>query len=146
MATSANQQSRPGDLVKGCLLLIVLMFFVSCSVWIFWPKGNAEKIDLAECLKDLSCWGDHWSSEASLACKPLIEKQALIDFKWEGWVAVDTIFTKFAWRNADEGILTYYGDKVRFQNAFGTWLPHWYWCDFDPETKIATVVELQQRQ
>ena len=49
----------------------------------------------------------------------------------------------FRWKNEDRGILTYIGDKIRFQNGFGAWQDMIYECDYDPSTKSAMDVRVR---
>lgn len=31
-----------------------------------------------------------------------------------------------------QGIITYFGDRIQFQNGFGAWQYQTYQCDYDP--------------
>ena len=45
----------------------------------------------------------------------------------DGWL--EKKFSHYRWRDQEAGILTYIGDKIRFQNGFGAWQNHVYECD-----------------
>ena len=89
------------------------------------------------CRQDLQCWGDKHILSATLACRPLIERSAKYDYEWtDGWLG--SKLQKFRWKDRRAGVLSYYGDKVKFQNGFGAWQHVGYWCDYNPETKWAS--------
>ena len=76
-------------------------------------------------------------SAAALACEPLVQKAAVYDYRWKSmWDA-----PKFGWYVAhpDTGILTMIGDGIEFQNALGAWMRMTYYCDFNVQTKSASV-------
>ncbi len=88
------------------------------------------------CDADLQCWMDKWIIEASLHCKSAVESQARYAHQWtDGWL--DMKFPRARWKDRSKGILSYWGDKVQFQNGFGAWVKMAYWCDFNPYTKEA---------
>lgn len=96
-------------------------------------EAEKEKI----CRNDLQCFGDKHALNATFACKDVIVRLARYDAQWtDGFL--EPKFPQFRWKNKADGILTYLGDKVKFQNAFGAWQHMTYECDYDP--KLNTVV------
>jgi hypothetical protein len=93
-------------------------------------KRQAEEVT---CRKNVECWGDHNLATASAYCKAPIEKLARYSVEWtNGWLELK--FSRFRWRDESRGVVTYIGDKIKFQNGFGAWQPHTYECDFDTST------------
>ena len=83
-----------------------------------------------ECRRDLQCWGDEKWFEATFACDGRVETLGQYAHKWtDGWLGAK--FTHYRWKNKSKLQVTYIGDKIQFQNAFGAWIPHIYWCDYD---------------
>lgn len=94
------------------------------------------------CRMDLQCWGDKHSLEATFACQDHIESLALYTHEWtDGFL--EPKFSHFRWSNRTEGIVTYMGDKIMFQNGFGAWVPHRYSCDYDALNKQVLDVQAQ---
>lgn len=82
------------------------------------------------CRWDMQCLGDKNSFMATRRCKSYIEGLGQYAHKWtDGWL--EAKFSHFRWKNKDKGVVTYMGDKIQFQNGFGAWMPHRYWCDYD---------------
>lgn len=78
------------------------------------------------------CWGDKHISAAVVHCQDHIEGLAQYTTEWtDGWT--ENKFSRFRWKDASRGHITYVGDKVNFQNGFGAWRPTSYECDFDPD-------------
>lgn len=95
-----------------------------------------ERTMEANCKNDLKCWGDKHSIKASFACRPYVERLGKYQFEWtDGWL--EPKFSLFNWKNKGEAQITYFGDKIKFQNGFGAWQFATYACDYDP---IADVV------
>ena len=40
------------------------------------------------------------------------------------------------WKDQEKGHLSYFGDKLRLQNVFGTFQQVWYRCDYDADNHI----------
>ncbi|MBA4204630.1 MAG: hypothetical protein C0457_06550 [Polymorphum sp.] len=94
----------------------------------------------AACLKDLKCVAEKAWLEASSACERFVERSAKYQFEWTDGL-LDTKFTHYRWFNQDAGQVTFFGDKVKFQNGFGAWQNMIYFCDYDTKTK--TVLDLR---
>lgn len=98
----------------------------------FDPKKNALSDE--ECAKTLQCLADKHAIDAIVACQPIIERKANFDFKWTDGMTSGPKFDLYKWANKDKGIITYAGDKIKFQNGFGAWSPMKYVCNFDTNT------------
>ena len=82
------------------------------------------------CRASLQCWGDTHSTVASIYCPDHIERLAIYDDEWtDGWL--ESKFSRFSWKDRQKGVVTYFGDQIKFQNGFGAWIHHTYQCDFD---------------
>ena len=91
------------------------------------------------CRWDLQCWGDKNSLAATIACQGKIERLSRYGHEWtDSWLGAK--FGRFQWVSRDEGVIRYQGDQIRFQNGFGAWIPHTYWCHYDTMNK--TVLDL----
>ena len=94
------------------------------------------------CKQDLSCWAEKHISYAGSYCDDQIQSRAQYEYKWENsWY--ENIFSHYKWKNKNNGILTYIGNKVKFQNGFGAFKTMHYECDFNPYTKEVLSVRLQ---
>ncbi len=97
--------------------------------------------DLVECRKDLTCWAERRVVSASYLCKPQIERQAKYSFKWTDGI-LGSKLTRYRWKNRANGVVTYIGDKIQFQNGFGVWQNCIYECDYDPENDVVLAVRV----
>ena len=94
-------------------------------------EQEQKQADEKACRASLHCWGDKHSVAASVYCPDSVERLARYDHEWtDGFLG--SKFSRFAWKDRKRGTLTYIGDEIKFQNAFGAWQPHTYHCDFDP--------------
>lgn len=92
-------------------------------------RAAAEKE--ANCRNELQCWGEKHISAASVYCANQIERLAQYSHEWtDGFF--ESKMSRFKWLDKKAGTLTYFGDKMKFQNGFGAWQHHIYQCDFDP--------------
>ena len=86
------------------------------------------------CRMDLQCWGDQHSVEATFGCQDHVESLARYTYEWnDGFL--ESKFSHFRWSDRANGVVTYMGDKILFQNGYGAWVPHRYWCDYDALNK-----------
>jgi len=96
----------------------------------------------AACRKNIQCWGDEHNIAASFACDDLVEKLAKFSHEWtDGFL--EPKFGNFRWKNRDQGVVTYIGDKIKFQNAFGAWQNIIYECDYDPINEVVLDVRAE---
>lgn len=96
---------------------------------------KAKFAELQHCKKEIQCWEDKYSLEATYACEKLIPKLAQYDHKWTDGM-LDVKMSHFKWRDPTKGTVTFIGDKIKFQNGFGAWQHMTYQCDYDPIAKI----------
>jgi hypothetical protein len=145
----AEQQAKSKQTATGCLGCLGVVF-VLWLIGMFTgsqksdstppPAGSsataptAPKIDDAKCRQELGCWAEKFTVEASVRCKRAVEGLAKYQAEWtDGFL--ETKFSHYRWKNKDAGVVTYIGDKVKFQNGFGAWQMMLYECDFDTNTK-----------
>lgn len=94
-------------------------------------EKDQKKAEEKTCRINLSCWGDKHRIAVSVYCVDYIERLAKYDHEWtDGWLELK--FSRFVWDDRQMGSLTYIGDQIKFQNGFGAWIPHTYYCSFDP--------------
>lgn len=94
-------------------------------------KAEEEASKEFACRNDLQCWGDKHQFMASATCEPLIERMAKYSYEWtDGWLG--SKFDRFMWKDRKTGELAFFGNKIRFQNAFGAWQNMSYTCEYDP--------------
>jgi len=90
--------------------------------------------------QSLQCWGDKFSITAASECKNHVERLAKYSYEWTDGI-FEPKFSHFRWKNQEAGIITYIGDKIKFQNGFGAWQNYVYECDFDTNAKIPVSVK-----
>lgn len=102
-----------------------------------------EREEEAACASDIQCWGDKHHLRASFACEQPVSRLARLNYRWvDGWM--EGKFSHFRWRDRDEGVVTFIGDRIEFQNGFGAWIRHTYECDYDPKREV--VLDVRGRQ
>jgi hypothetical protein len=94
----------------------------------------------AKCRTSLSCWGDRFVVQSAVRCADAVPKLANYDHEWTDGV-LDLKFPNMKWKDREAGIITYSGDAIKFQNAFGAWSNYIYECDFD--TASESVLEVR---
>ncbi|TVR11986.1 MAG: hypothetical protein EA385_00390 [Salinarimonadaceae bacterium] len=99
----------------------------------------AKAAERAACRSDFTCWGRDRRIDAEVRCKREIERQARYAHEWtSSWT--EPMFSRFAWQDQEAGVMTYFGDRLRFQNGFGAWVNMSYSCDYDTERDVAVQV------
>lgn len=95
-------------------------------------EAQAEEED--HCRWDERCYADEGSLSAERPCKDRVERLAVNTAQWTmgRW---ERAFTRFVVEDLEAGVVVYVGDSVRFQNDFGAWQPHIYFCRFNLETR-----------
>jgi hypothetical protein len=97
-------------------------------------KIEKERIESVRCALDLGCTGEKFNIESTVACRPLVERLAKNNFEWtDRWF--EPKFSHYRWKSKERGVVTYIGDKIKYQNGFGAWTFHIYECDFDTRNK-----------
>ncbi|MBD9483884.1 zinc ribbon domain-containing protein [Pseudomonas sp. PDM14] len=144
----ANPGVTFGQQFAGVAILLVIIAVVvsMCSGDDDEKKTAAPpKIDDATCMKSLSCWGDRHLVSASVYCKDHVEKLGKFSARWTDGT-FETKFSHFRWANEAQGIVTFIGDKIEFQNGFGAFQKHIYECDFNPTTNAILDVRARPGQ
>lgn len=90
----------------------------------------AAAVENESCRKDLQCLGDKLLIKASFACAPMVERLAQYQHEWTDGM-LEAKFSRFRWKDKNSGVMTFLGDRIKFQNGFGAWQFHIYTCDFD---------------
>ena len=73
---------------------------------------------------------------ASFKCAPLIERLAQNNFEWtDKWY--EPKLSHFKWRDKKHEVVTYAGDKIKYQNGFGAWVLSKYECDYNVALGVA---------
>jgi len=108
------------------------------------PKKTAEQLaaETEVCKKDLSCWAEKFNVASSVRCPKYVERLAKYDYEWTDGM-LDMKFSHYRWKDQSKGVVTYIGDKIKFQNGFGAWQNYIYECDFDTLSKA--VVDVRAR-
>ena len=98
-----------------------------------------KEVEDAACRHNLQCWGDRHNLGASMTCDDAVERLANYATEWtDGYF--EAKFGRFRWKDETRGVITYVGDKIRFQNGFGAWQNYIYECDFDTLNMTALAV------
>jgi hypothetical protein len=123
--------------IVGALPALAVLWFIGrCSFSDPAPRPAqdhaAERAATVACQADLKCWAERHALSAGLACKPRIERQALYSVRWKASGA--ELFRRYGRSPDHPGAITYAGDAVDAQNAFGAWSPLRYTCTYDPES------------
>jgi hypothetical protein len=92
------------------------------------PKKVAEtEQQQAQCDADAKCFAEKHLGDAAGPCRRSIEALASYDFQW-----IEGPKFSVSERYPDNpAIITYSGDRIRFQNAFGAWQVMTYACDYN---------------
>lgn len=96
----------------------------------------------AQCRQSLQCWGEKHSIAAAFKCEDAVERIAKYQAEWTDGL-LEPKFSHFRWKDHEAGVVTYLGDKVKFQNGFGAWQNMSYACDYDPERDLVLSVNVQ---
>jgi hypothetical protein len=116
---------------------IISIFIVIVAIKSFSTSNNAPakpskpKVSDAECKKTIQCWGDRHSIAASIRCDGYVEKLAKYSYEWTDGI-LEPKFGRFRWKDKTNGIVTFIGDKIKFQNGFGAMQNYVYECDYNP--------------
>lgn len=129
----------------GCLVILAPLAVLWAVASFFGASSTPVNLDAssltsaarsgeAACRADVKCWGSKNMVDASVYCREPIEKLAKYSHEWtDGWLGAK--FSRYRLNDAQPGVVTYIGDKIKFQNGFGAWQYMIYQCDFDPSSK-----------
>ena len=140
-----NPTSKPGDALKGFILIfVVILLVVQCS-----SGDDSTAVDTnsdvsdAECMETLQCWGEKNIIMAGAYCQTPIEKMAKYTHEWTDGFTTPR-FSHYRWKDQSTGVVTYIGDQIKMQNGFGAWSHYTYECDFAPQNNLVLDVRAQQ--
>jgi hypothetical protein len=106
-------------------------------------EGRAKEENATKegrCAADFKCIAESNIIYATTRCSRQVERLAKNDFKWEDrWY--ESKFSRYRAKKDDNSVITYLGDKIKFQNGFGAWVWHIYACDYD--VKNEKVINVQ---
>lgn len=113
--------------------------------WFFIGGDNKESNDNADvkiCLQtDGECLFKANLVDAVIGCKPLIEKNAKYEYEFtDGITSPFFISYKF---DGKKNQLTYFGDEVKFSNAFNAKSKMIYACTFDLKAKRISELKME---
>ena len=80
-----------------------------------------------QCDADAKCFAERHAGDAVGPCRRSVERLAQYDFEW----IVGQKFSVYERHTDNPQIITYSGDKIKFQNGFGAWQVMTYDCDYD---------------
>ena len=114
---------------------LILIALATCLCGCFADERTPEQVKAADdaCKADVNCYGPENRVAAGIYCKDFIQKLGKYSFRWTDG-ALESKFSKVDWLNKDKATLSFFGDKIEFQNGFGAYQPAAYQCDFDPAT------------
>ena len=82
-----------------------------------------------KCSLDLKCVAEKALLDASIKCASAVERLAKNNFEWiDSWL--EQKFSRYL-GNKDNSVITYVGDRIKYQNGFGAWIISVYACEFD---------------
>ncbi len=133
----SHPTTTASDVLKG---LGVLLVIVISGVLFFGGDDEPTPEDIQqakECRADIDCIGYKKIFDAGFSCGNIIEQFAKYDVEWGSGYK----FNRYLWKNKEQGIVTYSGNNVKFQNGFGAWQKKSYQCDFNVD--IDRVVDVR---
>ena len=102
-------------------------------------RARDAEVEAQLCAEELRCTAEKNNAEATVRCIPFIERLAKNNFDWiDRWY--EPKLTHFRWKDKKRKLVTYFGDKIKYQNGFGAWIISIYECDFDTTAQIVTDV------
>lgn len=147
-ARSLSQQN-------GCRRPLVVIGIIVAALWLIGSLSGPQKSTTddavsvqakaatdAACMDDLRCIAEKNSVGAAIKCAPLVERLAKNNFEWiDKWY--EQKFSHYRWKDRANRIVTFVGDRIKYQNGFGAWTLSIYECDFD--TRSNTVLDVRAR-
>jgi zinc ribbon protein len=98
-------------------------------------KREADAAEAARCATDLRCLAEKHIVEATTRCRRQIERLAINNFEWvDHWY--ESKLSHYRWKDQQKQMITYLGDKIKYQNGFGAWTLSIYECDYDSNNKV----------
>ena len=119
-------------IIGGIIAFGFIAMLVQCSADMAARSGaKPASKSAAECIKDLKCWSDKHAATAYGPCTRAIEAQLRFAHEWTSGVMAPR-FPRIGWKDPTKGQMTFFGDELRMQNAFGAMQKAEYACVFDP--------------
>lgn len=128
-------------IIKGFLAIFGIMVIMSPVLLILgvfiaaiFSSETKELIVLDdECRSDSVCVYDYINQDlAAVKCESKIEDLARFDYEWEG--ILTPRFDRGLFQGDD--VFRIFGDAIKFQNGFGAFERHKYYCDWDITEKV----------
>lgn len=95
-----------------------------------------------ECKRTLNCWADRHDLHAITKAERLIERSAKYSFEWtDGFL--EPKLSNYKWKDKNNLIITYIGDKIKFQNGFGAWQNMIYFIDYDTLNDVVVDLKIE---
>jgi len=107
-------------------------------------RAAERKAKEQACAKSINCLAEKKSSFAEIYCPDRIERYAKNDFRWTDDDMFEPKFSKFRIKDEKNGIVTYIGDDLMFQNGFGAWVNVRYTCDINVKTETVLTVNVME--
>jgi len=132
----------------GCAAWIGLFLVIGLVVGALEDDGSSSSASTPAkpakaCGDDIDCLYDKHDIEIAVGCGMAVESLALNSFKWTNkWH--EKKFPYYQWKNKEQGTIVAMGDKIQFQNGFGAYINHKYYCRFNTKTGRAVKVEAEQ--
>lgn len=129
----------------GCGSILAVVFIIVLFAAIFGEEDSAaptsatvddDKPEVSEkpCDSD-ACLSDRFMIDASVACKPYIQKLSKYQYEWlDGWTM--PTFSRYSVSREGDVAITYFGDALKFQNGFGAWSNIIYMCKYNTSTGL----------
>lgn len=123
-------------------VLVFLVFFAAGS-----DEEPTTQVDnepeekIEECTTN-ACLADDHMIHASVVCKRQIERHAKYQAEWTDGL-FEMIFARYSFNEAGD-VISYFGDKVKFQNGFGAWSNMIYKCEYNIETGSVVGTEVEE--
>jgi len=136
----------------GCGVWVVGLFIVAIFIGVAEEgsksggKSAAKQLSESKpkksCGDDLDCLYREHKIDIAVQCSKAVERLALNSFKWTNAWHEDE-FPYYRWKNKEQRTIVAMGDKIQYQNGFGAYINHRYYCRYDLNTKRAVKVEAE---
>lgn len=136
----------------------VILIFVVIAIWVNVLTGDdpadrgptatpsSPPVEIKEpsepCTTD-ECIAEEFMPYAASRCKREIERTAKHQAEWlDSWTT--PLFSRYQVDPKNRTVVTYFGDKVKFQNGFGAWTHMLYLCTYDTKSKTVKKVLVEE--
>ncbi|AIA70278.1 putative membrane protein [Pectobacterium atrosepticum SCRI1043] len=123
----------PGVTLSMSLVAVVILVAIGWGIF-HWVSSDDENTEPKTCSPtDGQCLFKANVVDATVSCKPLVEKASKYDYEWADDI-LDNIFSRFL-LDSKNNQLTFIGDKIKFKNGFNAKMTMTYACTLDLKTK-----------